>query len=251
MSRARGSRPDRPRALVTGGSGAIGGAVCRALARDGCHVIVHANARRDRADAVVEAVRADGGSAEATAFDLADTENCAVVMGEILESGPLHVLVHNAGIHADAPMAGMDAATWERVIDINLNGFRRVVQPALLPMCRARWGRVIAVSSVAARLGNRGQTNYAAAKAGLHGAVFALAREVANRGVTANVIAPGIIESDMTEGGFDAATVRRLVPAGRMGRPEDVAAPVAFLCGDGGAYINGQVIGVDGGMACG
>lgn len=251
MSRASAARPDTPRALVTGGSGVIGAAICRALAAGGAEVVVHAGTGMERAEAVAEGIRAAGGQAKPVQFDLADGAACSAAMNELVETGPLHILVHNAGIHADAPLAGMDADTWERVIEINLNGFHRVVQPALLPMCRARWGRVIAISSVAARLGNRGQANYSAAKAGLHGAVFALAREVASRGVTSNVVAPGIIESPMTDKGFDAVTLKQMVPAGRMGQPEEVAGLVAFLCSDHAAYINGQLIGVDGGMACG
>jgi 3-oxoacyl-[acyl-carrier protein] reductase len=251
MSRRRpAQRPADCRALVTGGSGEIGAAICHALAADGLHVIVHAAAGVERAERVVETITQAGGSAETVCFDLADGERARATVAELAESGPLGVVVHNAGIHDDAPMAGMSPEQWQRVVDINLGGFYSVVQPALLGMARLRWGRVIAISSVAARLGNRGQVNYAAAKAGLHGAVASLAREMANRGVAANVIAPGVIDTGML-GELDRDALLAAIPAGRFGRPEDVSTLAAFLCSDAAAYINGQVIGVDGGMAPG
>ncbi|HEX6613950.1 MAG TPA: 3-oxoacyl-ACP reductase FabG [Rhodanobacteraceae bacterium] len=236
------------RALVTGGSGDIGGAICRALARDGFHVIVHANANPDRAQNVVEAVREAGGNAEAIAFDLTDGAATRAELEKLLESGPIATLVHNAGIHDDAPLAGMHEEQWTRVIDVSLNGFFHVAQPLLLPMSRARFGRIVCVSSVAAVLGNRGQVNYAAAKSALHGAAKSLAREMASRGVTVNVVAPGIIEGSMTHELFAPDQIRQMIPAGRMGTPQEVAHAVAFLCSDGASYINGQVIGVNGGM---
>jgi 3-oxoacyl-[acyl-carrier protein] reductase len=236
------------RALVTGGSGDIGGAICRALARDGFHVIVHANANPDRAQNVVEAVREAGGNAEAIAFDLTDGAATRAELEKLLESGPIATLVHNAGIHDDAPLAGMHEEQWTRVIDVSLNGFFHVAQPLLLPMSRARFGRIVCVSSVAAVLGNRGQVNYAAAKSALHGAAKSLAREMASRGVTVNVVAPGIIEGSMTHELFAPDQIRQMIPAGRMGTPQEVAHAVAFLCSGGASYINGQVIGVNGGM---
>ncbi len=173
------------RALVTGGSGDIGGAIAHALAADGWHVHVHAHASRDRADAVVAAIRAAGGSADAITFDLVDGGGDAQPMIETnsLATGtdPVHALVHNAGIHDDAPLAGMREEQWHRVIEVSLNGFFHVTQPLLLPMARARFGRIVAVSSVAAVLGNRGQVNYAAAKSALHGAAKSLAREMGSR----------------------------------------------------------------------
>lgn len=237
------------RALVTGGSGDIGAAICTALAAEGLHVVVHANSQPARAQAVVDAITARGGSAEVACFDLTDAEACAAAMTAILERGALQVVVHNAGIHDDAPMAGMSADQWHRVVDVSLNGFYRVVQPTLLPMARGRFGRVIAISSVAAQTGNRGQVNYAAAKAGLHGACQSLAREMASRGITANVVAPGLIEGRMSEGAFTPEQVRQIVPAQRAGQPDEVAAVVRFLATDAAAYVNGQVIGVNGGMA--
>ena len=236
------------RALVTGGSGELGGAICEALAAGGYRVIVHANQSLSRAEAVVAAIRAAGGSAQATAFDVTDAEVTRAALDMLLSEGAIHAVINNAGVHDDAPMAGMSGEQWHRVIDVSLHGFFNVTQPLLLPMARARFGRIVSVSSVAAQLGNRGQTNYAAAKAALHGASKSLAREMASRGITVNVVAPGVIEGRMIGADFPPERIREIVPAQRAGKPEEVAALVAFLCSDAAGYINGQVIGVNGGM---
>ncbi|SEI65874.1 3-oxoacyl-ACP reductase FabG [Frateuria terrea] len=242
------TNPSPRRALVCGGSGDLGGAICHALAAAGYQVIVHANRAPERAEAVVAAIREAGGQAQAVAFDVTDAGATQAALERLLADGAIHAVVSNAGVHDDAPMAGMRVEQWRRVIDISLHGFFNVVQPLLLPMARARYGRVVAVGSVAGQLGNRGQANYAAAKAGLHGAVKSLAREMASRGITANVVAPGVIEGRMIGENFPPERIREMVPAQRAGKPEEVAALVAFLCSDAAGYINGQVIGINGGM---
>lgn len=237
------------RALVTGGSGALGAAIARSLAGQGLHVIVHANTNLVAAEAIVTEIKAVGGSASALAFDVTDALVCKHALEQVTEQGPIQVLINNAGIHDDAVMPGMQPEQWSRVIDVSLNGFFNVTQPLLMPMIRTRWGRIISVSSVAALMGNRGQTNYAAAKAGLHGASKSLALELASRNITVNVVAPGIIASPMTEGIFSKEILDQIVPMKRAGTPEDVAALVKFLASDDAGYISGQVISINGAMA--
>jgi 3-oxoacyl-[acyl-carrier protein] reductase len=236
------------RALVTGGSGAIGSAICRALAAQGHHVIVHANGNLARAEALVGALRDQGQSAEAVAFDVTDAAATETALAAIVEAGAVQILVNNAGIHDDGVFAGMSAAQWSRVVDVSLGGFFNVTQPLMLPMIRTRWGRIINMSSVAGIAGNRGQVNYAAAKGALQSATKALSLEVASRGITVNAVAPGIITSEMTEGVFDRETIERLVPVKRAGTADEVAALVSFLTSDSAAYITGQIISINGGM---
>lgn len=237
------------RALVTGGSGQIGAAICRQLARDQLHVIIHAHRRRTAADDVARQIIEAGGSAGVVCFDVSDAPAAQQAVKEILESGPIQVLVNNAGVHDDAPMAGMRADQWNHVIAVTLGGFFNVTQPLLLPMIGTRWGRIITISSISAILGNRGQTNYAAAKAGLHGASKSLALEVASRGVTVNVVAPGLIETSMVEQAFKPEQIAAFVPMKRAGTPQEVADLVSFLASEKADYISGQVIGINGGMA--
>jgi 3-oxoacyl-[acyl-carrier protein] reductase len=236
------------RALVTGGSGGIGAAICRRLAADGHHVVVHANSGLDRAQAVVNEIAAGGGSAEAVAFDVTDREATRAALDALLANGPIQILVNNAGIHEDAVFPGMNGGQWDRVVDVSLNGFFNVTQPLTMPMMRTRWGRIISITSVAAVTGNRGQVNYSAAKGALHAASKSLALELASRGVTVNAVAPGIIATGMIEGAFNAEAIKKIVPMQRAGQPEEVANLVAFLSSDEAAYISGQVISINGGM---
>lgn len=237
------------RALVTGGSGDIGKAICLRLASAGLHVIVHANRNPAGADEVVSEITANGGSAEAVCFDVTDNGATQSAIATLLQAGPIQVLVNNAGIHDDAIMAGMSQQQWQAVIDVNLNGFFNVTQPILLPMMQTRWGRVINLSSIAGVMGNRGQANYAAAKAGIIGATKSIANEMASRGITVNAVAPGIISGEMTKDVFDKASIKKMVPMQRAGNPDEVAALVAFLASDDAGYISGQVIGINGAMA--
>ena len=238
----------RRRALVTGGSGGIGAAICERLAADGHHVIVHANRGLEKAQALVEKINAAGGGAEAVAFDITDRAATAAAIEALVDVAPIQILVNNAGIHDDAVFPGMTGEQWDRVLDVSLNGFFNVTQPLTMPMMRTRWGRIVSVSSVAAVAGNRGQVNYAAAKGALHAASKSLALELASRGVTVNVVAPGLIATGMIEGSFDADAVKRMVPMQRVGQPAEVAHLVAFLASDQAGYISGQVISINGAM---
>jgi 3-oxoacyl-[acyl-carrier protein] reductase len=237
------------RALVTGGSGGIGGAICRRLARDGHHVYVHANRGLDSAAALVEEIVKAGGSAQAVSFDITDANATRSALDTVLNDGAIQILVNNAGVHDDAVFPGMSADQWHRVINTSVDGFFNVTQPLMMPMIRTRWGRIVNTSSVTALTGNRGQVNYAAAKGALNAATKALALEVASRGITVNAVAPGIIATPMSEKVFDAETIARLVPMKRAGMPAEVASLVAFLVSDEAAYVTAQVISINGGMA--
>jgi len=235
-------------ALVTGGSGAIGQAICRTLAMAGNHVYVHANSRLESAQKLANELTQEGLQASAICFDVTDPIASQKALEELLALGPIQILVNNAGIHDDAVFPGMSAEQWHRVIDVSLHGFFNVTQPLTMPMIRGRFGRIINVSSIAAIAGNRGQVNYAAAKSALHGASKSLAQELASRGVTVNVVAPGIIESPMLGQVFPKEKIEQLVPMKRSGQPQEVADLIAFLASDQAAYITGQIISINGGM---
>jgi 3-oxoacyl-[acyl-carrier protein] reductase len=240
---------NKKRALVTGASGDLGRAIATRLARDGFHVIAHANSRLAVAQSLVDEIVNAGGSAEAVAFNVADREATHAACATLLQGGPVQVIVNNAGAHDDAAFPALSAPQWQHVIDVSVNGFFHVTQPLTMPMIRTRWGRIVNISSVASITGNRGQVNYAAAKGALNSATKALSLELASRGITVNAVAPGIIDSGMAGGTFDADAIAKLVPAKRAGRAEEVAALVGFLASDDAGYITGQVISINGGMA--
>ena len=237
------------RALVTGGTSPLGAAMCRELAGQGLHLIVHAHAQTDAAERLAREIRDAGGSAGALSCDLRDVSSTAAALDRVLADGVPQIVVHNASTHDDAPFAGMSERQWRGVLDVSLTGFYAITRPLLLPMIATRWGRIVAISSVSAVIGNRGQVNYAAAKAGLIGAVRALSLEVASRGVTVNAVAPGIIESPAVAAALDRKRITELVPMKRAGTPAEVAALVGFLVSERAAYITGQTISINGGMA--
>lgn len=239
--------PARPkRALVTGASRGIGAAIARALARDGFDVIVNCRTNVALAEAVADDVRALGREATVAAFDVTDASATARAIEGLLPGG-VDVVVNNAGIAKDAPFPAVTEEAWSSVLGTTLDGFYNVTRPLVMPMVQRRWGRIVNVSSVSGVIGNRGQVNYAAAKAGLVGATKALAIELAKRNITVNAVAPGLIETDMLKD-VPVDELLKHVPARRLGRPEEVADLVSFLASDRAAYITGQVIGVTGGL---
>lgn len=231
------------RALVTGGASPLGEAIARRLAEDGHRVILHVHANAERGRLLAEEL--DG---EFLTCDLTDIPAVEAALRPVLDRGVPQILVHNAGVHDDVPFAGMSERQWREVIGVTLDGFYAVARSLLLPMIATRHGRVVALSSVSARRGTRGQANYAAAKAGLEGAVRSLSREVACRGITVNAVAPGIIATPATEAMFDKRTIANLVPMKRAGLVTEVADLVGFLVSARAAYITGQTITIDGGM---
>jgi 3-oxoacyl-[acyl-carrier protein] reductase len=234
-------------ALVTGASRGIGAAIAERLALDGYFVVLNYAKNEEAARSVLERIVALGGHGKLLPFDVTDAEESHAAIDELLKSRTVSVLVNNAGVTADMPFPVMEEDAWQRVTRTTLDGFYNVTRPLVMPMVRARFGRVVNLSSVSGVLGNRGQVNYSAAKAGIIGATKALAQEVAKRGVTVNAVAPGLIETDMIK---DAPVKEILphIPMRRLGRPEEVADLVGFLCSDKAGYITGQVIGISGGL---
>lgn len=238
-----------PWALVTGASRGIGAAIAKELGALGHPVIVNYRADEDSAKQVQREIIAAGGTAEIACFDVGEHQPTRAAIAQFLADGKeIGVVINNAGIVADASFLTMTEAAWSSVLRTSLDGFFNVTQPLVLPMARKRWGRIIAISSVSGLIGNRGQVNYSAAKAGLIGAVKSLAREVGKRQITVNAVAPGIIDTDMLEGA-PIEEITRQIPLRRVGRAAEVAKLVRFLVSDDAAYITGQVISINGGLA--
>jgi len=235
--------------LVTGASKGIGRAIAQRLARGGFNVVVHFGQDRAGAEITLQLVESEGGSGRILTFDIADREQSAqALLADIEAHGPYWGAVLSAGITRDNAFPAMEDADWDQVLSTNLDGFYNVLKPVVMPMVSARnGGRIVTLSSVAGIVGNRGQVNYSAAKAGIIGATKALAIELAKRKITVNCVAPGIIETQMTEA-LPLEDVQKMIPARRLGKPEEVAALVAFLCSDEAAYITRQVISVNGGL---
>lgn len=238
-------------ALVTGGSRGIGRAIALALGRAGAQVAVTCTQQRAAAKAVAEELQQNGSMGRVYQFDVAEAEVTAQAFDEITtDFGRLDILVCNAGVRRDQLLVRMKPEDWDAVIQTNLTGMFHCARAATRTMMRQRWGRIIAISSVAGLMGNAGQVNYAASKAGMFGFVKSLAREVAPRGITVNAVAPGLIETDMTATLTEAQhqALLQQIPSGELGKPEDVAACVVFLASDGARYVTGEVLNVSGGL---
>lgn len=235
-------------ALVTGGSRGIGRAIAVELSEAGYKVIITYKSNDLAADETVEIIRSKGGSGEKVRFDVADSKEAMKHMDEIiLQYKDIRVLVNNAGVTADGLFIMMSEEDWDRVIQTTLKGFYNVTKPVIKRMVRNHRGSVVSISSVAALIGNRGQANYAAAKSGLIAASRSLASEVARLGIRVNVVAPGLIDTEMIQGA-PIDKIKEIIPMARIGKPEEVAKVVRFLCSDDASYITGQVISVNGGM---
>ncbi|MGD8926906.1 MAG: 3-oxoacyl-ACP reductase FabG [Thioalkalispiraceae bacterium] len=238
------------RVLVTGSSRGIGKAIALALAADGFAVTVHYRSGKEQADEVVKQIKNNGGEADLVQFDISDRQQTRAALDSVIEDkGAYYGVVSNAGITRDGAFPGLTEEDWDSVIHTNLDGFFNVVQPLIMPMVRAKQGgRIVGMSSVSGVMGNRGQVNYSASKAGLIGAIKSLALELAKRKITANCVAPGLIETDMVDEEI-VKEAMKFIPAQRMGKPEEIAGLVSYLFSDNAAYITRQVISVNGGMA--
>ncbi|MES3024161.1 MAG: 3-oxoacyl-ACP reductase FabG [Pseudomonadota bacterium] len=236
--------------LVTGASRGIGKAIALRLARDGYDVVVHCRSQRDEAEAVARAVEAMGRAARVLQFDISERDaTAAALLADIGAHGCYYGVVCNAGVARDNAFPAMSGEDWDVVMSTNMDGFFNVLNPLVMPMVqRRKAGRIVTLASVSGLIGNRGQVNYSAAKAGIIGATKALALELAKRAITVNCVAPGLIETDMTSE-VPLEEALKLIPARRVGKPDEVAALVSFLLGDDAAYITRQVISVNGGMA--
>lgn len=236
------------RALITGASRGIGAAIAEGLAEDGFAVVLNYRSRDEDAEAVKARIEAAGGEATLAKFDVTDPEASAATIDGLLEDErPIGVLINNAGLAVDTPFPAMSFRDWTRVTRTTLDGFYNVTRPLVMPMVRRRWGRIVNVSSVSGVIGNRGQVNYSAAKAGLIGATKALAQEMAKRKVTVNAVAPGPVETEMLEGA-PMEHILKAIPMRRVGTVREVASTVRFLVSEDAAYITGQVIGISGGL---
>lgn len=237
------------RVLVTGASGAIGQAVARSLAARGFYTTLHSRSRGDVAAALVDEIKSSGGKADAISFNVSDREETATRITESLEAnGPFYGVVYNVGFHRDGPMVALSGEDWDSVITTNLTGVYNVLHPLLMPMVQAHaGGRIVTMSSVAGIAGNRGQTNYSAAKAGLIALTKSLAFEMAKRNILVNCVAPGFIESEMISE-VPLEEIQRIVPLRRAGTPQEVAGVVDFLFSDAASYLTAQVISPNGGL---
>jgi 3-oxoacyl-[acyl-carrier protein] reductase len=235
-------------ALVTGGSRGIGRAICLELAKSGAHVVVNFRSNKKAAEETLELIEQAGGTGETACFDVSNQEETERSIESLLTChGAIDILVNNAGETADNLFAFMSFEEWMKVLNTSLQGFYNVTKPVLMKMVNKKQGSIVTISSVSARLGQRGQTNYSAAKAGLEGASRSLASEVARLGIRVNVVAPGLIETEMIQN-IPKEVIKQIIPMGRVGLPEEIARVVRFLCSDEASYITGQVISVNGGM---